>query len=83
MLLYLRIVIKCSVAQQSNVYVGVWSRNLRPHTCLVVGIDVLIYVGAHSFPRAVSLFKTVCARKNSRDLYRFYRKYIPPHSSAI
>jgi hypothetical protein len=43
-LLYTNYATRCSVAQQSNVYAYVWSRYLRPHTYLVLGIDVLIYV---------------------------------------
>jgi hypothetical protein len=39
-LLYTNYAAKCSVAQQSYIYAYMWSRYLRPHMCLLVGIHV-------------------------------------------
>ena len=49
---YIQIDLKCSVAQQPNVYMGVWSRYLRRHMCWSLGIHICARV-------VFAYFKTV------------------------
>ena len=76
MLLYLRIVIKCSVAQQSNVYVGVWSRYLRPCVYWFLGIDVCSYMWVLVLFGTHFRYLKVCARERIRSNYTGFRAFI-------